>query len=297
MPKSKPKYIIARGSKPNAKDERKYRNQLLKLINEINELVRREVMPIVRADGKSIEQSIDKRLTQDGPIASITASFGLIQQLLNFDKSANEQASGVFVGSVAASSGLKADAILKRGGMLLPQNAEIIAREGITEALSAMTAENASLVTNMAQGYIDRIQRTVLDNYLTGKYIGKGGIQKELSRISGITKKRAKVIARDQSNKIHGAVVKIRAQATGSIGYKWNTVRDIRVRGNPSGKYPDVKPSRNHWERDGKYYLWKPMKNPPIAPDGKPFRQPPQGGSPGQDYNCRCFGSVVWVDE
>ncbi len=294
MPK-KPKFIKARGGKPNASAERKYRNELLRIVNEINSLIRQKIVPILKRDGKPIDVVADSVEVNDGPVAEITEAFAVIQGLLSLDDRENKGVGSAFVGSVAATTNAKTSAMLERAGFALPTNRDIIARQGLTEALDALTAENASLVTKMSQEYIDRIQRAVLDNYLTGKYVGNGGVLKELGRISGITKKRAKLIARDQSNKIHGTVTRLQAQATGSAGYEWNNVRDERVRGNPSGKYPNSK--YNHWDRDGEYFLWKPMKNPPISPNGKPFRQPPKDGMPGEPINCRCFASPVWIEQ
>ena len=283
---NKPKYIKARGTRPNASSERKYRNKLLTATVAINELIRRDVVPLIKA----------KKATGAIPsgMADITKAFANIRKVVGIDYEAAESVGRSFVEQAAKQTNVKASSMLQKAGFDLPTNKDIIARQGLTESLEALTAENASLVTNMSQEYINRIQKAVLDNYLTDKYVGKGGILKELGRISGISKKRAKLIARDQSNKIHGTVTRLQAMATGSAGYEWNHVNDERVRGNPNGKYPKAKYS--HWNRNDKYYLWKPMKNPPIAPNGKPFLQPPKDGSPGQPINCRCFASPIWIE-
>lgn len=59
--------------------------------------------------------------------------------------------------------------------------------------------------------------------------------------------------------------------------YRWRHSRDERVRGNPGGKYPKARPS--HWAREGKIYSWN---------------DPPPGGHPGMDYQCRCTAEPVF---
>ena len=70
--------------------------------------------------------------------------------------------------------------------------------------------------------------------------------------------------------------------------------------GNPSGLYPEVEKNSkyhgDHWERQGKYYLFEKMASAPKAPDGKAFRQPPPDGSPGMAINCRCYADPVIPD-
>lgn len=291
--KTAPKFRKATGIKPNKSAEVRYRKLLLGQVAKINALIKEHVVPLLK-DSPTI---LDSEEITDGAVGDVAKAFAVIQTMMRLDGDAASRRSEEFMGVIGAAANRKASDILKSKGFALPTVKNIIESQGLEAALEASTAENAALITRMSQDYIDKMQRAVLDNYMTGKFIGKGGVLKELQRISGITKNRAQLIARDQSNKLHGAVAKIRAQGTGSIGYEWNNARDTRVRGNPAGKYPDVPKSRNHWDREGKYYLWEPMSKPPIAPDGKPFRQPPVDGQPGAAINCRCFAAPVWIEE
>lgn len=159
----------------------------------------------------------------------------------------------------------------------------------LNDALAASIAENLSLVRGLSQGYIDKLQAAVLRYHQTGE----GSLSQELQKITNVSKNRAKLIARDQLNKLHGEVVKIKAMAIGSIGYQWHNMQDERVRGNPNGIYPSVPREKDHWILEGRYFLWVPMINPPPAPDGKPFNQPPADLFPGYAINCRCYSSPV----
>ena len=293
MANTKPKFKKGRGSKPNKSAEVRYRKAILGNVARINALIKEHVVPLLKQN-PSVLDSEDVR---DGVVSDVTKAFALIQTIMQLDGDAAQSRSEEFVGIIGKTSHRRNSDILKASGFALPSVKDIVEGQKLEAAVEAATAENAMLISRMSKDYVDKMQQAVLDNYMTGRFIGKGGVIKELQRISGITKNRAKLIARDQSNKIHGAVTKIRSQASGSVGYEWNNMRDQRVRGNPAGKYPDVPDTRNHWDREGKYYLWEKMSNPPTAPDGKPFRQPPVDGQPGAAINCRCFSSPVWIEE
>ena len=81
----------------------------------------------------------------------------------------------------------------------------------------------------------------------------------------GTLRGRAKVIARDQANKLNGQLNEARQRALGVTHYIWQTVRDERVRG-------------AHAARQGRRYAWD---------------KPPQDGHPGQPVQCRCSAAAV----
>ena len=136
---------------------------------------------------------------------------------------------------------------------------------------------------------------------VSGQRKFEGGLVQALVDLTSITKDRAKLIARDQSAKAVSTFSHLRAQNLGVIGYAWRTSKDKRVAGNPSGLYPDVpknsKVHGDHWHREGVYFLFKQMSNPPIAPDGKPYHQPPLDGAPGIPLACRCWADVVLPED
>ena len=262
------------------------------MVSDINRLVQRHVIPILK-DNPVAVPTVD--YIADGVVGEVNQAFSEIQDIIRFDEQGNARKSGELVNIIKRTSQQRASDILGKAGFLLPDMSTIIRSEGLEAVVEVATAENAQLITKMAREYIDKIQQATLDNFMTGKFTGKGGIIKEIQRISGVTKNRAKLIARDQSNKIHSRVVKERSQAAGSIGYRWHNMKDRRVRGNPAGLYPDSK--YDHWEREGEYYLWEPSSNPPTAPNGKKFKQPPKDGAPGESVNCRCYAEPVFEVE
>lgn len=172
----------------------------------------------------------------------------------------------------------------------------LMAEKGLQAAFEAQVASNVGLIKSLPEKYFASIQQMTIQN-LTGQKKFEGGLVKALQDLAGITQTKAKLIARDQTAKAASTYSQLRMQNLGVIGYEWNDSRDQRVSGNPNGLYPDAdknsKYHGDHWERNGKYYLFNRMSKPPNAPDGKPFRQPPPDGSPGMAINCRCTANPV----
>jgi SPP1 gp7 family putative phage head morphogenesis protein len=90
-----------------------------------------------------------------------------------------------------------------------------------------------------------------------------------------LTKSRASLIARDQTNKLNGALNQYRQKQIGGKRYVWRTSRDERVR-------PD------HKRLDGKTFSWD---NPPVVNTSTRAR-----GNPGDDFQCRCTAEIVLQD-
>ena len=80
------------------------------------------------------------------------------------------------------------------------------------------------------------------------------------------TKKRAKLIARDQTQKVNAAVTQGRQSNLGVTEYIWRTSSDERVR-------------ESHKSKNGKRFRWD---SPPA-----------DTGHPGQDIQCRCVAEPV----
>jgi SPP1 gp7 family putative phage head morphogenesis protein len=139
----------------------------------------------------------------------------------------------------------------------------------LNDHLKSWAAENADLIVTLEDDAIRQVNRW------TQKGIREGwrheDIAKNIEERFDVSRARAKFIARDQTAKLNGDLTKARQTQAGVKSYVWRTAMDERVRGNPSGKYPNAKPS--HWAREGKTFQWN---------------DPPEGGHAGKDFNCRC---------
>ena len=111
--------------------------------------------------------------------------------------------------------------------------------EGIDAVMTSALQENVTLVTSLRDEYLKRIESIVYSGMQQGRY--PTAIAKDLQEATGISWRRAKLIARDQVAKINSAVDSERSQNLGIEYYRWSTSSDTRVSGNPSGKYPKAK--------------------------------------------------------
>lgn len=144
----------------------------------------------------------------------------------------------------------------------------------LSESLEAWIVENTSLIKDMQDTHIMRIQGTVSRGFRDG--LTSGEISKQIQADTGISMRRAKLIARDQVGTLNAQITKDRDEELGVESYIWRTARDERVRGNPSGLYPNARPS--HYAREGKEFKWS---------------EPPSGGPPGTEIQCRCYAEAV----
>ena len=142
--------------------------------------------------------------------------------------------------------------------------------------VDAWAEENTALITNLAQSYLSKVTTAVNSGFRDG--LSWRDISKNIQAETGVAKRRADLIARDQVATMNMQVTKQRAADLGVKQFVWRTMEDQRVRGNPSGRYPKANPS--HYARNGKTYNWS---------DGAGARDK----FPGLAVNCRCFAANV----
>ena len=135
--------------------------------------------------------------------------------------------------------------------------------------VDAWAEENTALITNLTQSYLSKVTTAVNSGFRDG--LSWRDISKNIQAETGVAKRRADLIARDQVATMNMQVTKQRAADLDIKQFVWRTMEDQRVRGNPSGRYPKAKPS--HYARNGKTYNWS---------DGAGARDT----FPGQAINC-----------
>lgn len=150
----------------------------------------------------------------------------------------------------------------------------IITQSDLQPDIDLATQANVALISGLTEEVAKLVETTLIDHISAGR--STRDMAKALDEAFGFGKRRAKLIARDQTAKFNGTLARIRQQQAGVDRYIWWTVQDERVRGNPSGRYPNAKPS--HWDRQGKTFSWD---------------QPPSDGHPGEPINCRCIARPV----
>ncbi len=127
--------------------------------------------------------------------------------------------------------------------------------------------ENLALIKSIREDTLRRIQSELRE--AVSSTLERGVQTKLLANrirdLSGVTEKRAKLIARDQVGKLNGRLTEYRQRGAGIKEYRWSTSNDSRVR-------------EAHAEREGQIFKWD---------------KPPYDGHPGQPINCRCVALPV----
>lgn len=142
-----------------------------------------------------------------------------------------------------------------------------------TFLLDAFRDKNVNLIKSLQNAEIDRIT-DILGEAEAGAWRVEE-LRDSFRKEFGVSKSKADLLARDQVLKLNGQLTQTRHANAGITEYIWTTSGDERVRGNPSGLWPDGL----HYQLDGTRQSWT---NPPvISTDGRT-------GHPGDDYQCRC---------
>lgn len=147
------------------------------------------------------------------------------------------------------------------------------------EATDLMRQEAISLISSFPDKYFAQVEQAVMDSYAQVELPNGDSLTERIQHLTGLTYDRAKLVAVDQTNKMHCAVTQARQMDLGIEEYIWRTAKDQRVVGNPTGLYPSGNRAHgNHWDREGKVYRWD---------------EPPFDGHPGWAIRCRCYAEPV----
>ncbi len=131
--------------------------------------------------------------------------------------------------------------------------------------------ENVGLIKTIPEETLDRMQKIVYDGFTQGRSTAR--MVKEIQQAYGVGRRRAELIARDQTAKLNGQIQQAQQRDAGITEYIWYTCMDGRVR-------------QRHRELHGKKFRWD---DPPVV-DKKSDRK----CHPGQDFQCRCIARPVF---
>lgn len=145
--------------------------------------------------------------------------------------------------------------------------ANLLSDDDLLDMLSVNAQENVRLIKSLSGDVADHIERLALSSILEGR--SNAETAKELSRLEGVDRKRAKLIARDQASKINGQMNEYRQTQAGIDEYDWRVTRDGRQRD-------------THDANHNKRFKWS---------------KPPSTGHPGKEINCRCRARAVVIDD
>jgi len=149
----------------------------------------------------------------------------------------------------------------------------------ITNYVQASIADNVRLIQSIPEQYLTQVESIVMTNVRGG---GRpSSIAKSLQQQFGVTERRAKMIARDQTAKVNGQLNAKRQQDVGFPYFEWVDSSDERVRDRHAYL-------SEHVTQYGKgVYRWD---NPPLSDKGVPI-------IPGEDFQCRCIAIPISQEE
>lgn len=141
--------------------------------------------------------------------------------------------------------------------------------DAVQNCVDAIVAENINLIKSIPQEYHKNITAAVMESLVEGRNVRR--IYKELTDVYGVTKRRAKLIAFDQTNKATSAINKVRQKELGVTHAIW--------RHSHTGRHPRPE----HIKANGKTYdIDKGM-----FLEGK-------WTWPGREINCRCTSESIF---
>lgn len=142
--------------------------------------------------------------------------------------------------------------------------------------LELFANQNAQLISNMTVNEMERVSGYVQRAIQEGS--SYDSTVENIEKSFGITRRHAKLIARDQTSKLNGSLTKLRQQEAGISTYRWQTSDDERVR-------------QDHRVLDGKICRWDDPTVYFNEKTGKWEKRSKIGGTnvhTSVDVNCRC---------
>jgi SPP1 gp7 family putative phage head morphogenesis protein len=158
---------------------------------------------------------------------------------------------------------------------LAPATKSISIPANLTDAQKQVIArdwgENLDLyIKDWAEENITKLRAAIQDNVLTG---GRAeGMEKQLMQSYGVSRRKAKFLARQETSLLMSKFQETRYQEAGITEYKWSGADDERER-------PDHRALNNKIFR---------FDNPPVTNKSTGARN-----NPGEDFGCRCIAIPI----
>jgi len=139
--------------------------------------------------------------------------------------------------------------------------------------------ENVSKIQSIPTEYLAEVESIIRWGYETRQ--PKVNVYRRLEKLVGLTKSKAKMIARDQIGTLNSQLTRYEHESAGVGKYKWITKRDNRVRDSHRALHGTV----HKWsEPPAEWYM---TKSRGIVYTGRYCH-------PGESYGCRCTASPVF---
>lgn len=141
------------------------------------------------------------------------------------------------------------------------------------EALRRWADENVLKIKSIPNDTLGSMREIILTGFKKGQTIRD--IQEAIQEAYGVSKQKAKMLARDQVATLNAQISKLQQQDAGCGRYRWSTSRDSRVR----DCHRDLNGKSFSW--DDPPEMWYKTKKSGVVYTGRRCH-------PGEDYCCRC---------
>ena len=247
--------------RPSKSTEAWYRAELLALVGQIDRIAQAELLPLLQTPAVDREARASVGMNFQMPrlmerIVQLARSFGGLQsQAERMAAQAARKTLGDvdkrLTDSIKRSTKVDVTGLLARSGTI---------NSVMQDALKA----NIDLITSIQVQHFERLAQKVEKGFAQG--MRSEQLAKLVQEQTGVTKSRAKLIARDQIGKMNSEFSRVRQPGLGITHYQWSTAQDERVR-------------EEHADLDGQTFSWS---------------EPPDEGHPGTAIQCRCVALPVF---
>lgn len=264
---SAPKRRKPKGVKPSVKVQREYNAALRQLVIEVSKDINTHIMPVVRS--MAPEYVGDSVRTVDSWVDVLVATIRNVTARWSSPafQSVARRIAERFVTESATINSTRNRADL--GIDVFVDNQELL------DYVSASIYDNTRLITSIPEQYLTNVESIIMTNVRAG--MRPSAMEKLLVDQFGVTERRAKMIARDQTAKLNGDLNRIRQQSAGFPYFEWDDSDDERVR----KRHDEI--ARKVTAYGPGVYRWD---NPPLSDRGTPI-------IPGSDFSCRCIARGV----
>lgn len=289
-----PKVVTGMSLVPNSSIEAWYARQLQSLVTRMNQETMREVKHLLQSDPQA-------RAFYTMDAKGALPVFSKFRNMFNKLRAKYDEAFGALARAIAPDFVKKIDVNSKtttsfslKGLDREPKEPDAAAS---TDLMKANIAANVALIKSIPEEHYSRLQDTMWESVTSAEpevtYAGATGMEritKDLMKIEGMTERRAKGIAADQTSKVYADINTQRMSASGIKKFRWDH-SSISEKGHFR---------QSHVDRNGKLYLIEGSPSELYNEDGSDANTEVKAadrGKPGYAIKCRCrMAPVVDLD-
>lgn len=256
----------------NAAVQRRYEAQIRALVKKMTEETKKQIIKLF--EGGIADEYFKDQQESVAMDASITvAAKKLIKKLTDkfqslFNLSAPDLAKNMLKDSKKTSEKTVQSSIKQlSGGLSLKTGVVTKGNETVSQAI---VDENVNLIKSIPEKYLGQVSGAVMRSITTGE--GLKDLVPEIQKYDGMTYRRAKTIALDQTRKAYTLINKQELQQLGVKQFRWNH--------SGGGQYP----RESHIKISGEIFSFENLIEEQAA-----LGVPPEDrGLPSVPVNCRC---------